>query len=71
MLAVEEVKIFSRKFAERFPEDAPKLLPQIAQNAIETINVMICHLRRKKILQAVDALSREAEKASAFDRKQG
>ena len=61
MLAVEEVKIFGQRFAEHFPEDAAKLLPQIAENAIESVNNLICHLRRKNILEAIDTLSRTGD----------
>jgi len=63
MLAIEEVKVFARKFANRFPEDAPELLPQLAENAVESINAFICHLRRKKILEAVRAFSEGGEDA--------
>jgi DNA-binding transcriptional MerR regulator len=49
-LAVEEVTDFVRKLRGRFPRDA-ELLGKIAENAIETVNLFICHLRRKKILK--------------------
>jgi len=58
MLAIEEVKLFGRKFAERFPEDAHKLLPKIAENSVNSVNTFICHLRRKKILEAIHAFTR-------------
>jgi len=57
MLAIEEVKVFARKFAKRFPEDAQELLPQIAENAVKTIEAFISHIRRKKLLEAVRAFS--------------
>jgi DNA-binding transcriptional MerR regulator len=57
ILATEEVKIFGRNFAEHFSKDSSKLLPQIAENAVETINQFISCLRRKKVFDAVDALS--------------
>jgi DNA-binding transcriptional MerR regulator len=55
-LAIEEVTDFVRKLRGRFPRDA-ELLGKIAENAIETVNVFICHLRRKKILEVAQALS--------------
>jgi len=55
-LAVEEVTDFVRKLRGRFPRDA-ELLGKIAENAIETVNLFICHLRRKKILEVAQALS--------------
>lgn len=63
MLAIEEVKIFGRKFSENFPQDASALLPKFAENAIENINTFINHVRRKKILEIVRAFSqRNGEK---------
>jgi DNA-binding transcriptional MerR regulator len=55
-LAIEEVTDFVRKLGGRFPRDA-ELLGKIAENAIETVNLFICHLRRKKILEVAQALS--------------
>jgi DNA-binding transcriptional MerR regulator len=55
-LAIEEVTDFARKLRGRFPPDA-ELLGKIAENAIETVNLFICHLRRKKILEVAQALS--------------
>lgn len=55
-LAIEEVTDFVRKLRGRFPRDA-ELLGKIAENAIETVNVFICHLRRRKILEVAQALS--------------
>jgi hypothetical protein len=55
-LAIEEVTDFARKLRGRFPRDA-ELLGKIAENAIETVNLFICHLRRKKILEVAQALS--------------
>jgi DNA-binding transcriptional MerR regulator len=55
-LAIEEVTDFVRKLRGRFPRDA-ELLGKIAENAIETVNLFICHLRRKKILEVAQALS--------------
>lgn len=63
MLAVEEVKVFARKFAGRVSSKGSDLLPKIAENAIESINTFICHLRRKKILEAVKAFSEEGKNA--------
>jgi DNA-binding transcriptional MerR regulator len=57
ILATEEVKIFGRNFAEHFSEDSSKLLPQIAENAVESINEFISCLRRKKVFDAVNTLS--------------
>ena len=64
MLAVEEVKIFSQKFARHFPEGSARLLPQIAENAIESVNNFICQLRRKNILEAIDTLTRAGDEDS-------
>jgi DNA-binding transcriptional MerR regulator len=55
-LAIEEVTDFVRKLRGRLPRDA-ELLGKIAENAIETVNLFICHLRRKKILEVAQALS--------------
>jgi DNA-binding transcriptional MerR regulator len=55
-LAIEEVTDFVRKLRGQFPRDA-ELLGKIAENAIETVNVFICHLRRRKILEVAQALS--------------
>ena len=55
-LAIEEVTDFVRKLRGRFPHDA-ELLGKISENAIETVNVFICQLRRKKILEVAQALS--------------
>lgn len=55
-LAIEEVTDFVRKLRGRFPRDA-ELLGKIGENAIETVNLFICHLRRKKILEVAQALS--------------
>jgi DNA-binding transcriptional MerR regulator len=55
-LAIEEVTDFVRKLRGRFPRDA-ELLGKISENAIETVNVFICQLRRKKILEVAQALS--------------
>ncbi len=63
MLAVEEVKVFARKFAGQVSSKGSELLPKVAENAIESINSFICHLRRKKILEAVKAFSEEGENA--------
>jgi DNA-binding transcriptional MerR regulator len=63
MLAVEEVKVFARKFAGQVSNKGKELLSEIAENAIESINHFICHVRRKKILEAVKAFSAEGENA--------
>ena len=55
-LAIEEVTDFVRKLGGRYPRDA-ELLGKIAENAIETVNVFICHLRRKKLLEVAQALA--------------
>ena len=55
-LAIEEVTDFARKLRGRFPRDA-ELLGKISENAIETVNVFLCQLRRKKILEVAQALS--------------
>ena len=55
-LAIEEVTDFVRKLRGRFPRDA-ELLGKISENAIETVNVFICQLRRKKILEVAQTLS--------------
>jgi DNA-binding transcriptional MerR regulator len=55
-LAIEEVTDFVRKLRGRFPRDA-ELLGKISENAIETVNVFICQLRRRKILEVAQALS--------------
>jgi len=55
-LAIEEVTDFAKKLRGRFPRDA-ELLGKISENAIETVNVFICQLRRKKILEVAQALS--------------
>jgi DNA-binding transcriptional MerR regulator len=55
-LAIEEVTDFVRKLRGRYPRDA-ELLGKIAENAIETVNVFICHLRRKKLLEVAQALT--------------
>ena len=57
-LAIEEVKDFARKLRGRFPRDAG-LLGKIGENAIETVNLFICHLRRKKILEVAQALAED------------
>jgi len=70
-LAIEEVTDFARKLRGRFPRDA-ELLGKIAENAIETVNLFICHLRRKKILEVAQALSEggmNALKRMSRDRK--
>jgi len=70
-LAIEEVTDFARKLRGRFPRDA-ELLGKIAENAIETVNLFICHLRRKKILEVAQALSEggmNALKQMSRDRK--
>jgi len=54
-LALEEVTGFVSQLRARFPRDA-ELLGKISENAIETVNVYICQLRRKKILEIVQAL---------------
>lgn len=56
-LAIAEVKRFARRFAERFPEDAQELLPKIAENAIKNSEAFIIYIRRKKILEAIRAIS--------------
>jgi DNA-binding transcriptional MerR regulator len=63
MLAIEEVKVFGRKFANRYSDEDADLLPKIAENAIESINAFISHLRRKKILEAIRAFSEGGEDA--------
>ncbi len=57
MLALEEVKVFARKFAKRFPEQAQELLPKIAENSVKTVEAFISNIRRKKLLEAVRAFS--------------
>jgi DNA-binding transcriptional MerR regulator len=57
MLAIEEVKVFARKFAKLYPEDARELLPQLAENAVKSLERFISYIRRKKILEAVFAFS--------------
>jgi len=54
-LAIEEVTDFAMKRRGRFPRDA-ELLGKISENAIETVNVFICQLRRKKIMEVAQAL---------------
>lgn len=71
MLAIEEVKLFGRKFGQRFQRDANNLLPQIAENAVESINVFIAHLRRKKILEAVEALTKSGDSGPGARVKKG
>lgn len=61
MLAIEEVKLFARKFSQRFQEDAPELLPKIGENAINSVNNFIAHLRRRKILDAIEAFVEERQ----------
>ena len=60
MLAIEEVKDFVRKLAQRFPNGA-ELLPKIAENGVDNVNVFISLIRRKKILEAVEALAQSGE----------
>lgn len=55
-LAVEEVTDFVKKLRGRYPSDA-EMLGKIAENAIETVNVFICHLRRRKLLEVAEALA--------------
>ena len=55
-LALEEVTGFVTNLRARFPRDA-ELLGKISENAIETVNVFICQIRRKKILEVARALS--------------
>jgi DNA-binding transcriptional MerR regulator len=55
-LALEEVAGFVSQLRARFPRDA-ELLGKISENAIETVNVFICQIRRKKILEVSRALS--------------
>ena len=55
-LAIEEVPDFVRKLGDRYPRDA-ELLGKIAENAIETVNIFICQLRRKKLLEVAQALA--------------
>jgi len=55
-LAIEEVTDFARKLRGRFPRDA-ELLGKISENAIETVNVFISQLRRKKMLEVAQTLS--------------
>jgi DNA-binding transcriptional MerR regulator len=55
-LALEEVTGFVTQLRARFPRDA-ELLGKISENAIETVNVFICQIRRKKILEIAQALS--------------
>ena len=55
-LALEEVTGFVTQLRTRFPRDA-ELLGKITENAIETVNVFICQIRRKKILEIAQALS--------------
>jgi DNA-binding transcriptional MerR regulator len=55
-LALEEVTGFVTQLRARFPRDA-ELLGKISENAIETVNVFICQIRRKKILEVARALS--------------
>jgi DNA-binding transcriptional MerR regulator len=55
-LALEEVTGFVGQLRARFPRDA-ELLGKISENAIETVNVYICQIRRKKILEVARALS--------------
>lgn len=55
-LAIEEVTDFVKKLGDRYPRDA-ELLGKIAENAIETVNIFICHLRRKKLLEVAQALA--------------
>ena len=56
-LAREEVKDFVRKLTSRYPKDI-EMLGKMAENAIETVNVFIMHLRRKKIMEIVDELTK-------------
>jgi DNA-binding transcriptional MerR regulator len=57
ILAIEEVKVFARKFAKRFPEDAQELLPQIAKNSAMALAGFISSTRQKKMLEALQAFS--------------
>ena len=57
MLAIEEVKVFARKFANRYPEDAQELLPQIAKNSVKALESFISYIRQKKLLEALKAFS--------------
>ncbi len=57
MLAIEEVKVFARKFAKRFPEDAQELLPQIAKNSVKALESFISYIRQKKLLEALQTFS--------------
>ena len=52
MLVVEEVKDFARRTAERFPDD-PEFLPRLAEDGLDSINVYLSHLHRKKLLETV------------------
>ena len=62
MMAVEEVKVFARKFAEKYsPEEAEELLPKIAENAVESVGAFIWYLRKKKIFEAVHAFVEDSE----------
>jgi len=55
-LALEEVAGFVTQLRARFPRDA-ELLGKVSENAIETVNVFICQIRRKKIFETARALS--------------
>lgn len=54
MLAVEEVKDFARRLADRSLDD-PKFLPKLAEKGMESINVYISHLHRKKFVETVQS----------------
>jgi len=72
-LALEEVTGFVSQLRARFPRDA-ELLGKISENAIETVNVFICQIRRKKILEIAQALSEggmNALKQMSRDRSAG
>lgn len=63
MLAIEEVKLFARKFADRFPEYGEDLLLQMAESAVKTIEVFIARLRRKKILETIRGVAADGREA--------
>ena len=68
MLAIEEVKVFARKFAKRFPEDSQKLLPQIAKNSAVALAGFITNTRQKKLLEALQAFSEGGVDALDLDK---
>ena len=70
MMATEEVKVFTRKFAKRFPDDMPELLPKIAGNAVESVGAFIWYLRKKKILEAIHKFAEAAAEQSEKNKEE-